>query len=102
MAVRYHPNGLRVIDQELINEVVDRIVRAFNPIRIVVFGSHARGDAGPDSDLDLMVEMESTLPWSGSWRSIACSLGEAGRWMSWSTRPPRFVATTAESGLCYR
>ena len=61
MTVRYHSNGLRVIDQELIDEVVHTIVERFHPLRIVLFGSYARGDAGPDSDLDLFVEMESNL-----------------------------------------
>lgn len=32
-----------------------RIVRRFRPERIVVFGSQARGDATPDSDIDLLV-----------------------------------------------
>lgn len=32
-----------------------RIVRGFHPDRIILFGSHARGDAGPDSDVDLLV-----------------------------------------------
>ena len=61
MAVRYHPNGLRVIDQELIDEVVHTIVERFHPRRIVLFGSQARGDAGPDSDIDLMIEMETAM-----------------------------------------
>lgn len=59
MAASYHPNGLRVIDQELIDEVVAAIVDKFHPRCIVVFGSQARAAGGPDSDLDLMVEMES-------------------------------------------
>ena len=61
MAARYHSNGLRVIDQELIDEVVATIVEHVHPDRIVLFGSHARGDAGPNSDLDLMIEMSSDL-----------------------------------------
>jgi uncharacterized protein len=59
MTASYHPNGLRVINQELIDEVVATIVDRFHPRRIVVFGSQARAAGGPDSDLDLMVEMES-------------------------------------------
>jgi len=51
-----------MIAPETIDLVVRHIVQKFNPIRITVFGSHARGDPHPDSDLDLFVEMESTLP----------------------------------------
>jgi predicted nucleotidyltransferase len=54
-------NGLQVVDQELIDDVVRRIVERFQPKRIVLFGSHARGDAGPESDIDLFIEMESNL-----------------------------------------
>ncbi len=39
-------------------EVIDRITCKFNPVRIILFGSWARGDARPDSDLDLLVELE--------------------------------------------
>ena len=49
------------VDQALIVEIAEKIVKAFDPKRIVLFGSHARGDARPDSDLDLMIEMESEL-----------------------------------------
>jgi predicted nucleotidyltransferase len=37
--------------------MVRRIVSRFDPERIVLFGSHARGTAGPDSDVDLLVVM---------------------------------------------
>jgi len=37
--------------------MVRRIVRRFRPERVVLFGSHARGDAGPESDVDLLVVM---------------------------------------------
>lgn len=40
-----------------IREMVRRIVRQFQPERIILFGSHARGEAGPDSDVDLLVVM---------------------------------------------
>jgi predicted nucleotidyltransferase len=40
-----------------IQELADNIVRQFSPEKIILFGSHARGDAGPDSDVDLLVVM---------------------------------------------
>src|SRR5436853_3114570 len=61
MAVQPIIDQRSVIDEALIREVADRIVKAFNPKRIILFGSQARGDAKPDSDMDLMVEMETDL-----------------------------------------
>jgi len=40
---------------EKIAEMVRRIVERFQPERIILFGSHARGSARPDSDVDLLV-----------------------------------------------
>jgi len=40
-----------------IQRIARRIVRRFRPERVILFGSHARGEAGPDSDLDLLVVM---------------------------------------------
>ena len=41
----------------VIQEMAESIVRQFGPDRIVLFGSHARGTAGPDSDVDILVVM---------------------------------------------
>ncbi len=40
-----------------IRKMVRPIVAQFDPDRIILFGSHARGDSGPDSDIDLLVVM---------------------------------------------
>jgi predicted nucleotidyltransferase len=42
-------------DERLLGEVVKRTVAAADPVRILLFGSAARGAMGPDSDLDLLV-----------------------------------------------
>ena len=39
----------------ILDEVVLRLVEAYRPIRIYLFGSTARGEAGPDSDYDFMI-----------------------------------------------
>jgi predicted nucleotidyltransferase len=44
-----------MIPEDTIRQAVATLVAAANPQRIVLFGSHARGDAGPDSDLDFLV-----------------------------------------------
>jgi len=48
-----------------IDRMVKRLVDRFDPDQIILFGSHARGTAGPDSDIDLLVIM----PVSGSKRA---------------------------------
>jgi uncharacterized protein len=44
-----------VIAADLIDEAARRIAAAAPGARVILFGSHARGDAGPDSDVDLLV-----------------------------------------------
>ena len=44
-----------------IRRVADQIAAAVLPQRIILFGSHARGKAGPDSDVDLLVVTEKPL-----------------------------------------
>ena len=45
-----------------LEEVVQRLVAAFEPERIYLFGSAARGESGPDSDYDLMVVVADDAP----------------------------------------
>jgi len=42
--------------------MTERIVERFQPRQVILFGSHARGDTTPDSDVDFLVIM----PFSGS------------------------------------
>jgi predicted nucleotidyltransferase len=44
-------------DREVLDELVRRIVAAVKPLRIILFGSAARGEMGPNSDLDVLVVM---------------------------------------------
>ena len=42
--------------------VVQRLIEAYAPERVYLFGSSARGDAGPDSDYDiLLVDRKSVV-----------------------------------------
>lgn len=56
-----------------IEEMVQRIVERFHPQEIVLFGSYARGKAGPDSDVDLLVVM----PVAGSKREKSIEIALA-------------------------
>jgi len=46
-----------VHDPEFLAQIVQRIVETVHPLRIILFGSAARGDSGPHSDLDFLIVM---------------------------------------------
>jgi uncharacterized protein len=45
----------RNVDPAVLDEIVRRIVEVAQPEKIILFGSAARGEMGPDSDVDLLV-----------------------------------------------
>ena len=47
---------------QLLAEIVERLVRAYHPERIYLFGSIARDEAGPDSDYDILLVMPDDSP----------------------------------------
>lgn len=49
-------------DTPLLAEITRRLVKLYHPERIYLFGSAARGDAGPDSDYDFMVVVPDATP----------------------------------------
>lgn len=48
--------------QEHIQEVADRLGEAAQAERVILFGSHARGEGSPDSDVDFLIIADSDLP----------------------------------------
>jgi len=50
------------VNDELLKGIVRRICQVGSPHKIVLFGSRARGDARPDSDLDFLIIEDSNLP----------------------------------------
>lgn len=53
---------IKKVDDKLFKEVVDRIVSAVQPDKIILFGSFAYGIPTTKSDLDILVIMDSDLP----------------------------------------
>jgi len=59
-AAWYNVPGLgtaMVTDEGQLDELVSRIVAAVHPLRVVLFGAAARGQAGEGSDVDVLVVM---------------------------------------------
>ncbi len=56
------------VQREILNEdpalreIVRRLADAYHPLRIYLFGSKARGTAGPESDYDLLVVVRDDAP----------------------------------------
>jgi len=57
-----------MVTMEQIRGLASRIASEFDPVRIILFGSYARRDSTPDSDVDLLV----VVPHGGKgWRRAA-------------------------------
>jgi len=50
------------IGDAVLAEIVRRLVQVYRPERVYLFGSTARGEAGPDSDYDIMVVVPDDAP----------------------------------------
>jgi hypothetical protein len=51
-------------------DLLRSVVAYFNPRKVILFGSAARGEAGPDSDLDLLIVLDDEVPPDHlSWRA---------------------------------
>ena len=96
-------------NDELLGEIVRRIVSAGNPDQIVLFGSRARLDSTEESDIDILVIEESDEPRykrSPRYYSATCGTFPARDivvWtpeeiQEWETVPNHFVTTAMREG----
>jgi predicted nucleotidyltransferase len=64
--VRQHDEDRRPLEgaelREAVPAVVADIVAAARPVKVILFGSVARGEEGPDSDLDFLVVLDDLDP----------------------------------------
>jgi predicted nucleotidyltransferase len=97
------------VTEDLLDDVVGRIVAAGHPDRILLFGSRARGDAAADSDLDLLVIEETDVPrrrraaryreaLRGLFPSKDIVVWTAAEADEWSNVPQAFVTTALREG----
>jgi predicted nucleotidyltransferase len=54
-------NKRKRIPEKAIQDVVRQIAEKFHPKKIILFGSYARGNPRPESDVDLLVVMDTPL-----------------------------------------
>jgi predicted nucleotidyltransferase len=77
--------------QDIVKDMVDRIVAEFHPRRVYLFGSHAWGNPSTDSDIDLMIVVDN-LP-----ESPTRMAQRAGRLFPHRTVPADFLFCDGES-----
>ncbi len=97
------------ITDQILEEVVRRILAAGSPLKIVLFGSRARGEAGPRSDLDVLIIEESDLPrykraapylraLTGVYPAKDVVVWTPREIDAWSSEPNAFVTTALREG----
>jgi predicted nucleotidyltransferase len=67
---------MMAINEGMVQDAVNRVLRAAPGSRVIVFGSWARGDASPDSDLDILVVEPEVKNRYGEMVRLARLLGE--------------------------
>ena len=63
------------VTEKLLQEMTALIVREANPLKIILFGSHARGTARADSDLDFLIVEDGPFDAQRSRRGEITRLG---------------------------
>jgi len=97
------------VSEQLLRELVRRVLSVGSPHKIVLFGSQATGRARPDSDLDVLIVEDSSVPRykrSARYRRALCGLFPAKDvvvWTpaeieEWRTVPHAFITTILTTG----
>jgi len=79
--------------EKMVQEMTDIIVEATSPRKVVLFGSHARGSAGPGSDVDLLVIEDDPF---GPGRSRRREMARLSRLLARFPVPQDVLVYTAE------
>ncbi len=66
-----------MVAENILSQIRDKLVEKFHPVKIIIFGSHARGTADERSDVDILV-VDS---FSGKRRTIVVEMDRALRGM---------------------
>src|ERR1039458_7345014 len=91
-------------EDPVLGVIIGRLVEIFRPDRIYLFGSAARGDAGPDSDYDLMIVVPDATPSAmrdagPAYRALWRLRGGGGRGTVGGDAPP---SAMRDAGPAYR
>jgi predicted nucleotidyltransferase len=71
-----NPYICNMLDKNEIEKIVELLKERFNPEKIILFGSQARGTADKDSDIDLLIVAETDIPRSERYPEVCRTLRE--------------------------
>jgi len=83
---------------ETLPAAVERIVEALHPEKVVLFGSYAYGQPTSDSDVDLLVVMETDKPGKERYLSVCRLLRPRTFPVDILVRTPQEIARALEKG----
>lgn len=64
---------------EILNDIVQKLVESYAPQKVILFGSYARGEAGEDSDIDLLIIKDTEQPPLERWQEVKRLLRDRNR-----------------------
>lgn len=89
--------------EQALTKLIDRIVNAAHPLRVILFGSAARGSMGPASDVDVLVVMPNGTHRRHAAQDIYEQLGDVGVAVDIIVATPDDLARHRDTiGLVYR
>ena len=53
--------------EKVIQRIVEKLVAGYAPLKVILYGSHAYGSPGPDSDIDLLIVKETSERFIDRW-----------------------------------
>lgn len=92
------PTGFRIPVSEALPAAVQRLAAALQPEKIILFGSYAYGQPTPDSDVDLLVIMDTTAPDLERYLTVCRQLRPRPFPVDILVRTPQEIARAIEKG----
>ena len=62
-----------------VQDIVEKLVEQYAPQQVILFGSRARGEADPTSDIDLLIIKETTDRFINRWTTVRAILSDPTR-----------------------
>ena len=65
--------------RKIIRNILEKLVADYAPEKVVLFGSYAYGNPGPDSDIDLLIIKDTSERFIDRWTTVRRILSDPGR-----------------------